>query len=69
MECVEDGLKLSLNTGRVTTLKGHGELFGPFEAPLGFYVDGLRVKPLDEPRDGVKEGRGRERDGNRMDIG
>ena len=33
-----------------------GELFGPFEAPMGFYIDGLRVKPLDEPHtSGVKE--------------
>lgn len=62
VECVEGGLKLSFNTGRITTLEGQGELFGPFEAPMGFYIDGaseprrttrllagLRVKPLDDP--------------------
>lgn len=47
VECVEDGLEISFNTGRVTTLPGKGPLFGPFEAPLGFYIDGLRVKPMD----------------------
>jgi len=47
VESVEDGLHISFNTGRVTTLEGKGDLFGPFEAPKGFYVDGLRVKPLD----------------------
>jgi len=55
VECVEGGLKLSFNTGRITTLEGQGELFGPFEAPMGFYIDGLRVKPLDDPVDGVKD--------------
>lgn len=56
VECVEEGLKLSFNTGRMTTLQGQGELFGPFEAPMGFYIDGLRVKPLDEPHtSGVKD--------------
>lgn len=47
VESVEDGLHISFNTGRVRTLEGKGDLFGPFEAPKGFYVDGLRVKPLD----------------------
>lgn len=48
VECVEDGLHISFNTGRVTTLEGKGDLFGPFEAPKGFYIDGLRVKPVDD---------------------
>ena len=55
VECVEGGLKLSFNTGRITTLEGQGTLFGPFEAPMGFYIDGLRVKPLDDHVDGVKD--------------
>lgn len=48
VECVEDGLHISFNTGRVITLDGKGELFGPFEAPKGFYIDGLRTKPVDK---------------------
>lgn len=47
VESTENGLVLGLNTGRAVTLQGTGALFGPFSAPLGFHVDGLRTKPLE----------------------
>lgn len=47
VECTEAGLVLGLNTGREVTLPGNGALFGPFAAPPGFHVDGLRTKPSD----------------------
>ena len=55
MECVEGGLNICFNTGRMTTLEGQGELFGPFVAPKGFYIDGLWVKP--SSKEGVQEAR------------
>mmetsp|Transcript_45582 Transcript_45582/g.108428 ORF Transcript_45582/g.108428 Transcript_45582/m.108428 type:complete len:1173 (-) Transcript_45582:72-3590(-) len=47
MECTEKGLKMMLNTGRIATLQCQGAFFGPWRAPLGFHIIGLRTKPTD----------------------
>jgi len=55
VECTEAGLLLTMNTGRVAVIKGSGEPFGPWSAPEGFKVAGLRTKPLlDAAADGVE---------------
>mmetsp|Transcript_42904 Transcript_42904/g.100712 ORF Transcript_42904/g.100712 Transcript_42904/m.100712 type:complete len:1205 (-) Transcript_42904:65-3679(-) len=48
LECNEDGLYVTLNTGREALLKCKGSSFGPFKAPLGFYITGLRTKPTEK---------------------
>ncbi|CAE8591965.1 unnamed protein product, partial [Polarella glacialis] len=48
MESVEDALVIGTNTGRVVELKGVGKAFGPYVAPPGFHISGLRCKPFDE---------------------
>jgi hypothetical protein len=46
IEATEAGLVLKMNTGRSTTLPGAGQIFGPYTSPAGFYIVGLRTKPL-----------------------
>mmetsp|Transcript_117177 Transcript_117177/g.304044 ORF Transcript_117177/g.304044 Transcript_117177/m.304044 type:complete len:1140 (-) Transcript_117177:186-3605(-) len=45
VEFTEDGLRLGMNTGRVATLALAGDPFGPWVAPTGFHIVGLRAKP------------------------
>lgn len=47
VEFTEQGLLLSMNSGRVSTLKLKGQSFGPWVAPEGFHVVGFRTKPAE----------------------
>ncbi|CAK0856506.1 unnamed protein product [Prorocentrum cordatum] len=46
-ESTEEGLHLTTNTGKKHLLKCRGQLFGPWTAPDGFRIVGLRTKPDD----------------------
>lgn len=48
VEFTESGLTLVMNTGRMCVVGGHGDTFGPFTAPEGFCIVGLRTKPCQE---------------------
>lgn len=52
IESTEAGLVIGMNTSRTVKLPGRGASFGPFRAPQGFHISGLRVKPL-ERHDGT----------------
>ncbi|CAE8592690.1 unnamed protein product [Polarella glacialis] len=45
IECNEDGLVIRTNTGRVAYLSIDSPVFGPWLAPEGFHIIGLRTKP------------------------
>eukprot|EP00933_Yihiella_yeosuensis_P074135 TRINITY_DN8296_c1_g1_i1.p1 TRINITY_DN8296_c1_g1~~TRINITY_DN8296_c1_g1_i1.p1 ORF type:complete len:1087 (-),score=248.94 TRINITY_DN8296_c1_g1_i1:268-3528(-) len=49
IESTEAGLVVGMNTGRTVTLPGKGQLFGPYNAPEGFHIGGLKIKPLEKP--------------------
>eukprot|EP00927_Polykrikos_kofoidii_P018835 TRINITY_DN18778_c0_g1_i1.p1 TRINITY_DN18778_c0_g1~~TRINITY_DN18778_c0_g1_i1.p1 ORF type:complete len:1143 (+),score=210.58 TRINITY_DN18778_c0_g1_i1:104-3430(+) len=45
IESNEQGLLVTLNTGRLASMGGHGQHFGPWQAPEGFHIIGFRTKP------------------------
>lgn len=51
VECTEAGLNVTMNTGRFLLVGGRGEAFGPWQAPEGFHIVGLRTKPVGEGLD------------------
>lgn len=48
MECTESGLVMILNTGREVKIKARGHCWGPWVAPDGFHIVGLRAKPSED---------------------
>lgn len=48
VEANERGFIVRFNTGREEVMPAEGPAFGPFAAPEGFHIVGLRPKPADE---------------------
>jgi hypothetical protein len=44
IECTEKGLLLDMNTGRVVNIPCKGDPWGPWTAPDGFHIVGIRAK-------------------------